>query len=107
MGERGPGEGASRAEAKIGGPGGESTVSLNFYFFKVSVCFKNSDCKYFVPCRKLSFLLVTWHLGNVSTLFAQLLMPWVIFILIQFVFLLEFKETRRLISIAAVCQWLS
>lgn len=33
------------------------------------MCFKYSYCKYFVPRRKLSFLLLTWHLGNVRTLF--------------------------------------
>lgn len=57
---------------------------------------------------KLSLLLATWHLESAHFLTPQPLMPcWVEFILMQFALLLELTETGRLISMAAVCQWLS
>lgn len=58
-----------------------------------------------VPRRKLSACYVAS--GKCQDTLSRFLMPWVMFLLIHFVLILEFRETGKLICMAAVCQWLS
>lgn len=63
LGEEGRREGASRTEG--GHDLGIWEWVCSVFFLKVSVCFENSDCRYFVPCRKLSFcsLFGVWEMS--------------------------------------------
>lgn len=106
LGEGDRGEEASGAEAMVWGPRSESTV---FFFFFESVCALSTHIAN-ILCLVGSFLFCflrgIWEM-SAHFLTTMLLMPWVILLLIQFVLLLELRETGKLISVAAVCQWLS
>lgn len=98
-------EGTPRGKATTWGPRSESTV---FSFLK-SLCPLRTQIAN-ILCLVGSFLFCLfrgiWEI-SAHVLTTQLLISWIIFILIQFVLLLELRETGRLISMASVCQWLS
>lgn len=100
MGEGGQKERTSRIEAMIRGSRNEST---DFLFPKRLI--KELIANILCLCRTLSFCLLSgiWEM-SLHFLTTQFLTPWVKFILIQFVFLLELKETGKINSMAAVCQ---